>query len=147
MSEPLRTAIRTGMETALQSLETNSEAYFRAFKLQRTWDLVEELKQSPTYSVVVTDESIGDLSHTHKSCTVDGIVVVQVRDADDPRIVLDKTIEDVWRAVMSDPTLGGVVRETSIESIECDDGTKIARPFAQAVMRFACLASRMRRPA
>lgn len=144
---PIRTEIRERIEEALRMIASRPDANCRAFALSRTWDEVTELTSWPTYCVIVTDEAITNESFEFRRCVVDGVIVIYVRDGSDPRAELDKSIEDVWNATTDAGTLGGVVREISIDNIECDDATRMAKPFAQAVLRWRCTITRRRKAA
>ena len=137
MSTSVRTIIRDGVVQALTTLKQTQAARLPNFTISLTYDQVEDCKTFPTYCVVVTDEQVEAHSLTHMDCVSTLLTVLYVQDQKDPRAKLDAAIEDVYEAVMrwGQSNLASVWRMVCSE-VTTDEGTRIAKPNAQAVLRW-----------
>ncbi len=146
MSSPsLRTAVRDAIVQALKTLNDPSAAELRNPTISLTYDTVDECTAFPTYGVICTDETVERTTVGFVDIELDVLVVIYVKDEKDPRQVLDKAIEDVFRALLSSQTAKQTIPQLRLDSLATDEGTKIAKPYAQAVMRWK--ACGLRRPA
>lgn len=134
----IRTEIRDGLANALTALQRSQAARIKDFTVSLTYDLIEECTKFPTYCVVVTDEALTTQSMSQVDCTATVLTVLYVQDAKDPRAKLDLAIEDVYDAVRQwGQGQRNTVWNLTLDSIETDEGTRIAKPHAQAVLRWS----------
>jgi len=134
MSGP-RTELRDAILTALARLDGVS--------LSKTWDAPEDITKHPTICVIVTDESgIEPMTLQHADVPLMVVIVGYVRSEEDCRAALDTLIEDVWRIVRTTQAINLLAWKIEVPEISCDDGTRIAKPIAQFVMRWRMHVSR-----
>jgi hypothetical protein len=141
----VRTAIRDAAMAALDSINTNKSGvyYSKQAFVSPTFDEETQCVGFPTFCVILTDE---DLVHDMMSgATVQGklMVIVYAKSEDDPRKALDQALQDAVRAMSNDPGLRApLVQRIQLDSITTDEATRMAKPFAQAVMTWTVQFSR-----
>jgi hypothetical protein len=138
MSTSVRTQVRDGIVEALQTLLRQGAARHRDFAVSLTYDTVEECTKWPTYCVIVTDETLTEQTLRHLGSELNVLTVLYVRDTKDPRAALDAAIEDVYEAVAGwCEQARGLIWKWRLAELSTDEGTRIAKPHAQAVLRWS----------
>ena len=131
-----RTAIRDLVVAELDTIATSdpSQQWNTTPEVHRYWVEHDQVTQYPALCVIFTDE-------TFKKDRMQGIVsdgkmkiVGYTRDDQDARAVLDKLIDDVILKLSTSNALGAIVENLMMDSVSTDDGTQLAKPFAQFVM-------------
>ncbi len=144
MSQPtssVRTAVRDAVMQTLDRRRRQDGVRVPEYDVRPIWATLEECERFPTYCVLVTDEQAGERSQRDVESLLTVKLVVYAKDEKDPRRVLDAALEDVHEALLS-------VRNQLIEQaiawnlawIEttADEGTSVAHPHAQAMVRWHC---------
>lgn len=132
----MRTQVRDAVVAALGHITDSPSARVPGAQIVTAFATTEELKKSPTYCVVVTNEDLTLLTQQAADSRMTVLVVVYVKSDGDLRAVLDAAIDDVWDTIRMAQSLRPIVSHMQLDSIETDEGTTIAKPFAQAVMRW-----------
>lgn len=138
----IRTQVRDAFVDALTTINRSPAARVPGAQVLTQYVTAEEVLKSPTYCVVVTNESINVISQMSADVTLTVLVVIYVKSDTDVRAVLDGAIDDVWDALRMGHILKSDVSQLSVESIETDEATTAAKPFAQAVMRWTAFVRR-----
>ncbi len=139
MSGPLsiRTQVRDAIVAALQTIDATPTVRQPGAQILTHYAEVGEIKKSPTLCVIVTNEEVDVRVQMHAEVTLSILVVLYVRSETDVRAALDAAIEDVWEVLRSGQLVKAVVSQLRLDSIDTDEGTTSAKPFAQAVMRWS----------
>ncbi len=132
----MRTQVRDAVVSALRQIADSPSARVPGAQILTQFCTVEEVKKSPTYCVVVTNEDLTLQTQQAIDSRMTVLVVVYVRSEGDLRTTLDAAIDDVWDTLRVAQSLRPLVSQLQLDSIETDEGTTIVKPFAQAVMRW-----------
>lgn len=132
----MRTQVRDAVVSALGQIADSPSARVPGAQVLTQFCTVEELKKSPTYCVVVTNEDLTLQTQQAIDSKMTVLVVVYVRSESDLRATLDAAIDDVWDTLRVAQSLRQLVSQLQLDSIETDEGTTIVKQFAQAVMRW-----------
>lgn len=138
MSERLsiRTQVRDAFVAALKHIVQSPSARVPGAEVVTNYLTIEEIKKTPTYCVVVTNEDIAISTQTAADAELTVLVVLYVKSDADVRAVLDAAIDDVWDILKVGQSIRSVAPKIRLGSIETDEGTTGVKPFAQAVMRW-----------
>lgn len=132
----IRTQVRDAVVAALKTIAESPTVRVPGAEVVTSYLAVEEIKKSPTYCVVVTNEELSIKSQMVADVSLTVLIVVYVKADPDVRAVLDDAIEDIWEILRSGQLVRAVSPQIRLDSIETDDGTTVVKPFAQAVMRW-----------
>jgi hypothetical protein len=135
-AQTIRTQIRDAAMQALRFInEDKSGAYYsKQVYVSSSFDEETQVEGFPTFCVILTDEDVTyDLM---TSATVMGklMVVCYAKSENDPREALDTALEDAVKALTIYPPLRALVQRMQLQGITTDEATRMAKPFAQAVM-------------
>lgn len=139
-----RTKIRNLVKRLLE--EINSELSPQIWRthpeVHDVWISQENATRYPALSVVLTDENY-DLE-THDSITTNCTmkIIGFSRDENDCRGALDALIEDVIVCLSFSEELRGALQLLNLDETICDEGSSVAKPFAQFVMSWSITFSR-----
>lgn len=139
MSQPTshRTVLRDAILGAFQTRKHTESMRCPIYDAVPYFLTAEEVKRDVTHCVVVTDEAPTPSTMRDDDCVMTVLVVTYVRDDKDARTVLDAALEDAWETVLSvQSQLKETVWKVKLDEITTDDGTTIAKPYAQAVARW-----------
>lgn len=139
----VRTQVRAAFVAALAQLNApDAAARLAPVEIVTDYLTETEIKQSPSYGVIVTDEEAeeparrthGSMGTSDLALTV--LVIIYVRDETDRRAVLDAAIEDVTDALRRGQAVQAVAPFLRYEGLQADEGTTAAKPYAQAKLRW-----------
>jgi hypothetical protein len=133
---PIRTQVRDVFVDALRTIDNLPTVRVKGAEIVTQYLNVDECRKYPTYGVIVTNEAVSHGAQMHADVTMTVLIVVYVRQERDARAMLDGAIEDIWEVLRSGQLVKAVVPYLELESIDTDDGTTSAKPFAQAVLRW-----------
>ena len=134
-----RTLVRDAIVMALRVRLTDASMRRRPYDISLNYLSVQECQRFPTYCVVVTDESSGAHTLTAREFQMAVVIVIYVRDEGDVRGELDAAIEDVYETLLIvQRGLGTVGWKVVLDNLNSDEGTTVAKPYAQCVQRWIC---------
>lgn len=132
----IRTQVRDAFVAALKTIDASPTVRQPGGQVVTNYLAVDELRKYPTYCVVVTHEDLTVETQMVADVRLEVMVVIYARDESDVRAALDGAIEDAWDAIRIGQLVQGVSALVELKTIETDEGTTIAKPFAQAVMKW-----------
>jgi len=133
---PIRTQVRDAFVAALNTIDASPTVRQPGGLVVTNYLAVNELKKFPTYCVVVTNEELTVETQMVADVLLQALVVIYARDETDVRAALDGAIEDAWEAIRIGQMVKSACGFLELKTIETDEGTTIAKPFAQAVMKW-----------
>lgn len=133
-----RTTLRNAILAAFNQRENTDAMRIQAYDVILNYLSEEQVTQAVTYCVVVTDEMPTTQTMQKDDCLMTALIVIYIKDTGDSRAKLDAAIEDAYETVLTvQGTLREIVWKLKLENITTDEGTTIARPYAQAVQRWS----------
>lgn len=143
--DPLREQLLAAVAARLSTLTADGTTWYMPGEVSRDWKNFDEAKGFPCYGVIEGPEEPDgeDNDQVHEVLTV--TVVGWVKAPSDRRIVLNRAIGDVKRAIYLDETWGGLALWTAAPRVETDEATIEAKPFAYFELTMAIHYDRPRR--
>ena len=133
-----RTLFRNAIVTAFAQRKGTDAMRHQDFQVSLYYLSEEQIRQPVTYCVVVTDELLTAQTTQRDDCAMTVLIVMYIKDDADPRGMLDAAIEDAYETVLSvQGALKEIVWKMKLEELTTDEGTTIAKPYAQAVQRWS----------
>lgn len=134
-----RTLVRDAVIATFEERKGDDGVRVKAFDVSPFFLTLEECNRFPTYCVIVTDETPEDFTQRQADFAMTLTIVIYAKDERDPRGALDAAIEDAYETLLlSASRIGDAAWQLKIAELTTDDGTKIAKPHAQAIQRWRC---------
>jgi hypothetical protein len=137
----VRTIVRDAVAAQCDALKQVEGDNTPKYETSLRWLTIDEIKQSGTVCIVVTDEQRAPSSQQRDDYAMQVVTVCYARDADDPRAKLDEMIEDAIRMVLlaaEQLKQTRTIWKAVLDQLATDEGTTAAGPWAQAVLRWSC---------
>lgn len=140
MSQPVspRTLLRNAIVAAFTARKGTDAMRLPEYAVSTNYLSEEQVTNNVTYCVVVTDETLTAQTMSKDDCAMTVLIVIYFKGDADPRAKLDMAIEDAYETVLTvQPALKETVWKLKLEEFTTDEGTTIAKPYAQAVQRWS----------
>lgn len=142
-----RTIVRDAIMTALTNRQNQDGMRLKTFDVSPNFLTPEECTRAVTYCVVVTNETMQAFTQQQRDCAMTLLLILYVRDEQDVRAMLDKAIEDVYETMLLFQSAQSAAWKLTLDELTTDEGTTVAKPHAQAVLRWSCHHGRAMRAA
>jgi hypothetical protein len=129
-TEPVREQILAAVRTRLAAIVTGATYWYTPVEVARDWKNFDEAPGFPFYGVIEGQEVTEAFAYKQIRATLRVILIGWVRDDQNRRIVLNRAVADVQRAVFSEESWGGLALETKPVSIRSDEAALVAKPYA-----------------
>ena len=128
-AEPIREQILAAVHTRLSGLTANGTYWYTPGEVARDCKNFDEPRGFPFYGVIEGQEAPDgeDNDDVHEVLTV--IVVGWIKNQENRRIVLNRAIGDVKKAIFTDETWGDLAIWTEAPTVITDEAALVAKPF------------------
>ncbi len=130
--EPIVDQLVSGIVQRLQSLKAGDAYWYDAEDVGTDWRNFDEVKGRRYYGVIEGPSTARRDAFPQVVEEQTFIIVVWIKDADNRRQVLRRTVADLKRVLGLDPTWGGLAQQTDPPDVVTDEAALVAVPHAYA---------------
>ena len=129
-AEPIAEQILDAVVTRLSGITANSTYWFTPGEVERDWKNFNEVRAFPYYGVIEGQQQPARKSYTQVEEVLSVIIIGWIKDTENRRRAVRRAIGDVKKAIFTDDTWGGLALATDPPSVETDEASLVAKPYA-----------------